>query len=93
MITKGMIENGIKRKVILLVTDPNMESGTVCKIGDNWFCFGGSTADELLPEEYLKRVPLDIIVQEIYGTLNDFRNDEDFKDEYDYYECILNLIP
>lgn len=93
MITKGMIENGIKRKVILLVTDPNMESGTVCKIGDNWFYFGGSTADELLPEEYLKRVPLDIIVQEIYGTLNDFRNDEDFKDEYDYYECILNLIP
>ncbi len=89
MITKQLIKNGIRAKLIQFVVDPNMESGTVCQIGDNWFYFGGLTAEELNPEEYLSCVPEDDIVSEIFDTLDDFRKDEEFKDEYEYYEAVL----
>ena len=36
------------------ITDPNMGYGTVCKIGDYWFYFGGITAEEMEPDEYVK---------------------------------------
>lgn len=41
-ITKEEIKNGLRKGFVKLVTDPNMESGTVCQIGDNWFYFGGT---------------------------------------------------
>lgn len=91
MITKDRVFLGIERGVIKLVVDPNMESGTVCQIGDNWFYFGGLTAEELSPEEYVKNVPKEDIVREIYEVLEDFRKDEgDLSDEYGYYDAVLS---
>ena len=70
-----------------------MESGTVCAIGDDgyWFYFGGATAAEENPEEYLRKVPIEDVVSEVFAELEDFRKNHDtFGDEYAYYAAILD---
>lgn len=52
-ITLQMIADGIQDDKVTFITDPNMGSGTVCKIGDLWFYFGGLEAEEQNPAEYL----------------------------------------
>ena len=89
MITKGLIADGIRSNLVRFVVDPNMESGTVCQIGDSWFYFGGLTAEETSPEEYLATVPMEDIVDEIFDVLEGFREAEEYADEYDYYWHIL----
>lgn len=89
MITKNMVKKGIEEGWILFIKCPNFGSGTVCKIGENWFYFGGTTAEELDPEEYLEQVPVDDIVNEIFDVMEDFRTDSFFEDEYAYYEAYL----
>lgn len=89
MITKELIREGIERHLVTFEVDPNMGAGTVCRIGDGWFYFGGIEAEEASPEEYVNNVPIDDIVSEIYDVLSDFRNIDAFQDEYDYYESIL----
>lgn len=89
MISEYKILSGIKEHLVRFVVDPNMESGTVCEIGDCWFYFGGQTAEEMNPDEYLSNVPIDDIVREIFETLDDFRKDEELRDEYDYYDAVL----
>ncbi len=89
MITKELIKEGIRENLVKFVVDPNMESGTVCQIGDSWFYFGGMTAEEINPSEYLRDMSEDDIVEVIFSTLEDFRKDKYAKDEYDYYEAVL----
>lgn len=90
MITANQIKTGINQGVIQFDIDPNMGSGTVCRIGDSWFYFGGETAESLNPQEYLNNIPMEDIVQEIWETLDDFsKSGECFIDEYHYYESIL----
>ena len=57
MITKEKISAGLKERLVTLEVDPNMGSGTVCRIGDWWFYFGGETAEEMNPDKFLKCVP------------------------------------
>ena len=55
-----MVRRGTHTGVVQFVTDPNMGYGTVCKIGDYWFYFGGGiTAEELEPDEYVKHFSTD----------------------------------
>lgn len=90
MITKEMVSEGIHNGSVRFVADPNMEGGTVCKIGEYGFYFGGETAEEMQPEDYLRAVPMDDIVNEVFDVLEDFRRyDETFGDEYAYYEAYL----
>lgn len=89
MITENLIRDGIRAKLVEFVVDPNMEKGTVCQIGDSWFYFGGETAEELSPSEYVSEVPMEDITREIFEVLEEFRNDEEMKDEYNYYESVL----
>lgn len=89
MITKRMIQDGIRANLVEFVADPNMGGGTVCKIGSGWFYFGGLVGEELSPRQYLARVPKEDIIQEVFEVLEEFREDEEFKDEYDYYEAVL----
>ncbi len=89
MITRKLIKDGIKTKLSQFVVDPNMESGTVCQIGDSWFYFGGLTAEELNPEEYTSCIPEDDFVSDIFDTLDYFCKVEELKDEYEYYEAVL----
>lgn len=89
MITREMIRLGLERGLVKLIVDPNMESGTVCQIGDNWFYFGGATAEEMGPYEYKKSIPVEDIVNEIFEVLVSFHMDEGFYDEYRYYDAFL----
>ena len=68
-----------------------MSVGTVCQIGEHWFYFGGLTADEMTPEEYLQNVPMEDIVSEIYDTLLSLKDADEAGDwtEYLYYEAFL----
>lgn len=88
-ITKELIRHGLNRGIITFDVDPNVDYGTICKIRDGWFYFGGETAAELNPDEYLKAVPLEDIVNEIYDVLSAFKDQEETKDEYEYYLAIL----
>lgn len=74
MITKEMVLKGIDSGVVKLIVDSNMESGTVCKIGELWFYFGGSEAEGMEPNEYLGCVPKDEIAREIVSALEDLKN-------------------
>lgn len=90
-ITKDMVCKGLERGYIKLVNNSDVCSNTVCQIGEFWFYFGGNTAEELLPEEYLRDIPFDTIVDEIHQVLDAFRKDwDDFGDEYMYYEAFLS---
>lgn len=89
MITKSMIEDGLRDNTIKLIVDPNMRVGTVCQIGDGWFYFGGHTAEELEPDDYRAVVPIDDIVSEIYDVLESFRENSFFEEEYTYYVSVL----
>lgn len=81
------IVTGIEKGVISFIN----EYGTVCSIGDYWFYFGGMTAEEMTPDEYIEAIPMEDIVNDVYSTLEDFRNNVDFRDEYNYYEAYLKI--
>lgn len=90
MITKEMVSEGIHNGSVRFVADPNMEVGTVCKIGEHWFYFGGETAEGMQPEDYLRAVSLEDIVNEVFDVLKNFRrSDETFGGEYAYCEAYL----
>lgn len=48
-ITKEMLKSGIKAKLVTFAEDPNADHGTVCRIGDGWFYFGGTEAEMYSP--------------------------------------------
>ena len=93
IITKEMIKSGIKAGLFTFAPDPNADHGTVCKIGDVWFYFGGTEGEKYSPEEYVKNVPENDIINEIYEALESFRQeskyDSDFWRDYDYCWHIL----
>lgn len=89
MITSKMISDGIGRRDVLFEIDPNMGTGTVCRIGDSWFYFGGQSAEGQNPDEYIKNTPTADVVREITDVLEDFRKDEAYTNEYAYYEMFL----
>lgn len=93
-ITKDVIRQGLSSGYIKLINCPQSNAETVCEINGNWFYFGGHTAEGLLPEEYKKVVPFEDIVNEIFNTLEDFRESDwdEYKDEYAMYECYLRSI-
>lgn len=91
-ITKDMIKRGYKQGLVKLVIEPNMESEVVCQIGDNWFYFGGITAEEKTVEEYKKVIPEETIISEIYETLDGFRDEFDDEYMYYYYYLLENLM-
>lgn len=88
MISKEMIKQGIEQGVIKFIVDPNMNNRTVCRIGEGWFYFGGVTAEAMNPEEYLKEVPIEDIVNKICEVLKD-NSCGIFEYERKYYETYL----
>lgn len=90
MITKKDVADGIDAGIIQFVVDPIMGNGTVCQIGDYWFYFDGFISENLSPEEYLQTVTKHELSQEVYDTLDCFRNSsEELEDEYLYYYHFL----
>lgn len=89
MITLDMVKWGFNSGLINLILSPNGD-GIACSIGDNWFYFGGHTAEEYNDvESYKWDVCAEDIINEIYEVLEDFSNDIGFEDEYLYYEYYL----
>lgn len=88
-ITKDMIREGIESGKVRFITDPNMESGTVAAIGANWFYFGGGTAEDEEPEEFLKHADMEEVINDIWETMESFR-ESDPEGEYEYYRLCLD---
>ena len=90
MITRKMIFDGYYKGLIRLIESPHND-GVVCQIGDNWFYFGGLTAEACeTVEKYKSSVDTKTILDEIYSVLNDFKDSgEEYQDEYSYYELYL----
>ena len=87
IITKNMVIEGYNQGLIRLILSPNGD-GIACQIGDNWFYFGGITAEDYNDiEAYKKAIPALDIVKEIYITLKEF--EEIYEDEYLYYYYYL----
>ncbi len=84
--------------MVRLTVDPMSTDGkgTVAQIGDadpnNYFYFGGLTAEDMTPEEYAKNVPLDDIISEMKSALDDFRNSDELIDEYNLYYALLRCV-
>lgn len=89
MITEDMVREGIRNGSVRFVKDPNMEHGTVCQIGEDWFYFGCLKAEELNPDEYITEMPEDDVAALVFDALEQIRNDGAFDDEYAYYEAYL----
>lgn len=87
MITEDMVREGIRNGSVRFVKDPNMEHGTVCQIGEDWFYFGCLKAEELDPDEYITEMPEDDVAALVFDALEQIRNDGAFDDEYAYYEA------
>lgn len=87
IITKDMVIKGYNQGLINLILSPNGD-GIVCQIGDNWFYFGGSTAEEYdNVAEYKEIMLTSDIITEIYDVLCEFKTE--FEDEYLYYYYYL----
>ena len=89
MITEDMVREGIRNGSVRFVKDSNMEHGTVCQIGEDWFYFGCLKAEELDPDEYITEMPEDDVAALVFDALEQIRNDGAFDDEYAYYEAYL----
>ena len=84
-----MIAKGYDAGIVRIIDSPHGD-GAVCQIGDNWFYFGGQTAERETAASYVRAVPRDDIVRSIYEVLEDFRRESGtFGNEYMYYEAIL----
>ena len=89
MITPQMIEDGLDNGAVSIADSPNGD-GAVCRIGPEWwFYFDGETAEQSTAADYTANVPREDIVREIMETLDDFREDPSYQDEYHYYEAFL----
>lgn len=80
---------GMEAGVVSLLTNPELGTGTVCRIGDMWFCFGGVRAEEMDADEYIATVPPDEIAREIVETLAN-RDSELTDAEWKYYRTFLD---
>lgn len=90
MITKEIIKECVEKGFIRFIVDPNMGQGTVCQIGDRWFCFGGETAEKENPAEFLANADMDEVVRDVCETLDGYRQLPDSPEEYQYYEAFLS---
>lgn len=89
-ITPEMISKGIELGFVQFIKDPNADHGTVCLIGNYWFYFGGLTGEENDPEDFINCTLMSDNINSIIDTLDDFRKQDETKDEYAYYLAYLN---
>ena len=92
IIDKNSIVNGIRNGSIELVKSPHGD-GVVCNIGDYWFYFGGREAEFYGdPDQYMKDMGLDKVVNQIFEALEDLKEgktEKDYADEWWYYYYFL----
>lgn len=85
-ITREMLVKGYEQGLVNIVKKGDC---IVCEIGDNWFYFAGMELENFSIENFLSITETDDNLNSIYRTLEDFRTDEIFQDEYKYYYYYL----
>lgn len=83
MITKDMIKEALEKGVAKLTAIDGGE--TVCQIGEYWFYFGGTTAEEVGPDDYINVVGLDDTAREIAEAIDGL-----WETEQAYYRAVLS---
>ncbi len=86
-ITLQDVERGYRNGTVRLVTLPGI--GTVCRIGEYQFSFGGKPAWKYTVEDFKKKFMEDEIVHMIFDVIEDMRYDPECGDEYEYYQSIM----
>ena len=92
-ITKEMVREGLRRGIIEVTDDAERYGciGLACRIGDNAFYFAGEEGELMSADEYVKRVPMEDIAEEIFLTLDgDGGIRTEFEEEYEYYRLFLD---
>ena len=88
-ITKRMVYDGIRKKVIRFIKDP-YGLGVACQIGAHWFYHDEFDPEEEMTLEKYDRVSLKNKARAVYETLKDFcRDAPENRDEYNYYVAYL----
>ena len=64
--------------LLLKYEGPNRQDARLNCVVENYFFFGGETAEGMTPEEYKENVPEEDILKEIHATLDDFNETEAF---------------
>ncbi len=90
-ITKEILRNGYEKGIVKFITDPNMEAGTVCSIGEYWFYFSGTDAEEKNPEEFLAGADMEEVLDRVLAALDWLldENEDNGDAEYNYYYAVL----
>ena len=96
MITRDDVVNGYMHGAVKFKNARNFYGmdEVCCCIGHggvslNWFYFGGMDAEGKTPMEFIHEVGIDNVLTMVTNTLNDCIREID-KDEYAFYECVLN---
>lgn len=96
MITKEMFEEAYDKHIVTLTSprdyfndDNQPADATIGCIGEYWFYFGGQKAENMSPAQYALEIDRQTIIDEMFEVIDDFKNYEDTKDEYAYYEAIF----
>lgn len=89
MITKELVRKALVHNVMNLEQSPYGD-GIVARCGEDWFYFGGATAEEYWdPDEFWKDMSFEDIVSEIFDVLVEFQYGEN-ETEAAYYEAYIN---
>ena len=90
-ITKEMLEKGYEKGLVRITArDASEELEPVAVIGEYWFYAFGMEAESRTVAEFLKNTPAEDIINDIYTTLEAFREDpDDYEAEYGYYASYL----
>lgn len=94
MLNLEQVEKAIEKGIITFITDPNMNEGTVCSIGEYWFyCWTTTSMNEFFtdhsPKEIISTIPTTFLALLVFVVLEEFRNTPDFVDEYNYYNSYI----
>lgn len=95
MIRIGTLIRGYRKGIVTFPPCPQGDGvhEPVCKIGDNWFYFGGMEAEESTPDEFMENVGLWDVCKEAFDALHDSNGLSGIEsmdpDEYAYYEALL----
>ena len=94
MITKAMVVDGFEKGYVKII--PALEGdGITAQIGESWLYFGSKAEVSCSScEEYLRKIPRETIIDEIYSALERHRFvglvHKEVSDKYSYYKKILS---
>lgn len=91
MITKNDIGRGLDNGTISIERNPWQKQGLAAVIGNWVFFFDYKHADDYNDAScYIDDFGRDHLIDELYKSLDGMKNQEETKDEYDYYDAYLH---